>query len=117
MVSEKLKEEYTNLELEFRFAMVAYRDYGDVNRLKIHPFSSDPLRLSLFLSSLTAYGGSDTPENVLGALNAVALMEDWQSQVRFCVLIGDAPGHGHELNTCSDDRFDQLTSYSLNFQC
>ena len=93
------------LELEFRFALVTYRDYGDSEpHIIVHPFSSNTTEFFRFLALLVASGGSDTPEDVLGALNTVASMEGWQSKVRFCVLIGDAPGHGTELNKCPHDR-------------
>ena len=105
-ISEKIRQEHVGLELEFRFGIVAYRDYGDSEpHIVFHPLSSNTTAFFSFLALLTASGGSDTPEDVLGALNTVANMEGWQSKVRFCVLIGDAPGHGAELNMYHNDKY------------
>ena len=86
--------------------MVAYRDYGDVDRIDLLSFTSDTNEVEDFLTRCcSASGGTDTPEDVLGALDAVADMHGWQSKVRFCVLIGDAPGHGQDINDCGVDRY------------
>ena len=84
--------------------MVAYKDYGDVDRIDLLSFTSDTNDVTDFLGRCSASGGTDTPEDVLGALDAVADMHGWQSKVRFCVFIGDAPGHGQSINDCGDDR-------------
>ena len=99
------------MELEFRFAMVAYKDFGDAEQKLTLPFTANTQELEQFLQRLTAGGGSDLPEDVLGALKCAADFDGWQSKVRFCVLIGDAPGHGRDLNDLGDDRF--LNSISL----
>jgi hypothetical protein len=46
---------------------------------------------------LTAEGGEDEAEDVVGALHEVCGMK-WKSSARFCVLVCDAPGHGTELH-------------------
>jgi len=56
---------------EFRVGFVAYRDFGDNKRLEIFPFiSSNYQDLDDFIYGLTATGGSDTPEDIAGGLDA-----------------------------------------------
>ena len=93
--------------------MVAYKDYGDADQRLTLPFTADEQALEQFLRPLTAGGGSDIPEDVLGALKCAADLDGWQSKVRFCVLIGDAPGHGRDLNDLSDDRFESSLSLCI----
>jgi hypothetical protein len=52
------------------------------------------------LRNLTAEGGDDEAEDVVGAIHEVCRM-DWKSSARFCVLVCDAPGHGTELHDSS----------------
>jgi hypothetical protein len=55
------------------------------------------LHFSNQLSKLTAKGGDDECEDVLGALSEMCSM-GWTSRARFCVLVCDAPGHGNDLH-------------------
>ena len=80
----------------------------------LYPFTDSVQELQYALQELTAEGGSDLPEDVLGALKYAADLDDWQSNIRFCVLIGDAPGHGRDLNDLDDDRFlNNLSLYTM----
>ena len=91
--------------------MVAYKDYGDDQHSMFYRFTDKIPELHNALQQLKeARGGSDIPEDVLGALECAADLDGWQSKVRFCVLIGDAPGHGRDLNDLSDDRFESGSS-------
>jgi hypothetical protein len=47
--------------------------------------------------------GDDGPEDIAGGLEA-ALKQDWQSEVKYAVLIADSPCHGSKYN-------DQLDLY------
>jgi uncharacterized protein YegL len=58
------------------------------------------------LGSITAFGGDDGPEDVLGALHQACQL-DWQAKARFAVLITDAPAHGSECNDDPDDSYRQ----------
>ncbi|CAF5163184.1 unnamed protein product, partial [Rotaria sp. Silwood1] len=51
-----------------------------------------------FLNGITASGGGDIPEDVLGALDTCLTLNWSKTNARFIVLITDAPGHGPELN-------------------
>ncbi|KAK3690511.1 hypothetical protein B0T22DRAFT_481685 [Podospora appendiculata] len=58
-----------------------------------------------FLGSLSARGGGDEPEDVLGALQC-ALSTSWKNQTRCIIHITDAPAHGrtlHDLDDYEDD--------------
>ena len=53
-----------------RVAFVAYRDYGDgTKHFEILDFTDDISLFSDFVGRITASGGGDTPEDVLGAIN------------------------------------------------
>jgi hypothetical protein len=54
---------------------------------------------------LQASGGDDLPEDVLGALDRVAEKWEWQSKIKFAVLICDAPGHTRDLHDLPHDRY------------
>jgi hypothetical protein len=47
---------------------LAYRDIEDKNRFETHPFTNDMNKLEEFINKLTAEGGADEPEDLIGAL-------------------------------------------------
>ncbi len=51
----------------------------------------------LQLARLSAKGGDDEAEDVLGALHEVCQFA-WSASAKFCVLVCDAPGHGTDLH-------------------
>ena len=107
-VSQKIEAKHPKVELEFRFALVAYKDYGDADRINTLPFTGSIGEFRDFLQRVVASGGGDCPEDVLGALKNVTDLDDWQSMVRFCILVCDAPGHGRDLNDCGDDGYEMV---------
>ena len=53
-----------------RVAFVAYRDYGDgTKHFEILDFTDNTNLFTDFVGRITASGGGDTPEDVLGAIN------------------------------------------------
>ncbi|GMH42187.1 hypothetical protein BSKO_10106 [Bryopsis sp. KO-2023] len=97
-IAQKVNEQHPGIKIELRFSMVAYKDYGDAERIRVQQFTKDVPEFLGFLQGLTAGGGGDAPEDVLGALKAAASMGDWEGRVKFVILIADAPGHGRDCN-------------------
>ncbi|CAF5009753.1 unnamed protein product [Rotaria sp. Silwood1] len=65
-----------------------------------------------FLSQLRSDGGDDEPEDVLGALNQVMLL-NWEAKVKFAILVCDAPAHGRECNDSINDRFPNGLNFTV----
>eukprot|EP00899_Mesostigma_viride_P017508 jgi/Mesvir1/25759/Mv01936-RA.3 len=114
-------------DIVFRYAFVGYRDFeAQANHFAIHDFApfealapehvqrggaaairefdaqyqeKCAVGVQDFLAPLEAksWRGCDFPEDVLGALQKVADLS-WESKVRYCFLIGDAPAHGTEFH-------------------
>lgn len=58
-----------NPDLDVRVCFVGYRDIQDGNRFSIHEFTDDLDKVKKFISSVTANGGGDTPEDVQGGFH------------------------------------------------
>lgn len=90
-ISDSVKRVYGNIDI--RYALVVYRDHGDVYVTKTQNFTD----LATFRSKLdveSADGGGDTPEAVDEAM--VAMNElSWRSGnvARVAFLVADAPAH------------------------
>ncbi|CAF3120536.1 unnamed protein product [Rotaria sp. Silwood2] len=106
-IQTAITNKYKLLNLQMRFAVVAYRDVGDDPQFSICDFTDKIEELTRFVNNLKAIGGDDLPEDVLGALRTCLALPSWKAKnARFIVLITDAPGHG-ELNDQFTDRFPQ----------
>ncbi|KAF2474959.1 uncharacterized protein BDR25DRAFT_301511 [Lindgomyces ingoldianus] len=98
---EQVKSIVNDIEVTFlneanvRIAVVAYRDHSDNPNIQFLDFT-DADRVRAFLNGLTAYGGGDEPEDVLGGIRQ-ALNASWKQQTRCIIHIADAPPHGHSL--------------------
>ncbi|KAJ6265082.1 Alpha-protein kinase vwkA [Drechslerella dactyloides] len=91
-------------QAEVRIAVVGYKDHGDSPNVQFLDFTPSAGRVHSFLDELTATGGNDTPEDVLGGIRQ-ALNATWKHQTRCIVHIADAPPHGrdsHDLEDYSD---------------
>jgi len=88
--------------LSFHCSFVGYRDIGDKTRYLISGFSNGCKAMQDFLGNVTADGGADGPEDILGALCQVAAQE-WSGTVRILVHIADAPCHGRMFHDMADD--------------
>jgi Mg-chelatase subunit ChlD len=117
-INREIKKEYPSLKLQLRFAIVGFRDVGDNPRFFIQQFTDQEAQLISFLDSLTAAGGGDCPEDVMGALDQCLKLNNWsKSNARFIVLITDAPGHGTELNDDPTDQYKNGTEHSMKSIC
>ncbi|GIQ86524.1 hypothetical protein KIPB_008395 [Kipferlia bialata] len=84
-----------NNQLQVDVAFVRYTDYdvGD-NRTTVLPFTHHLASFQAFVGAITAKGGDDGPEDVLGGLRAVCGLHDRQGSTRILVHIADYPCHG-----------------------
>ncbi|KAK4444772.1 hypothetical protein QBC34DRAFT_414616 [Podospora aff. communis PSN243] len=100
-----IKEAFFN-EADVQIAVVGYKDHGDSNKYQFLDFTSSTEKVTDFLEELTAFGGGDAPEDVLGGLQQ-ALNASWTQQTRCIIHIADAPAHGRALNTFGEtvDRY------------
>lgn len=103
-----LKATFLN-EAEVRIAVVSYKDHGDKDRnIEFLDFVTSPDEVSSFLKDLTATGGRDLPEDVLGGIRQ-AVNASWRLESRCLIHITDAPPHGgilHDLGRRRDDYFE-----------
>lgn len=91
-------------------AFVGYKDWCDGDdHFEVLPFTSSITAFQTKLDSISATGGGDLPEDVLGGLaHAVKLQWPERSGSRLIFHIGDAPPHGssfHDLGSSQDSYF------------
>ena len=87
-------------EVRIRFACSAYRDYFDADRFQQHDFTADVAAFVAFVNGLSADGGADGPEDLVGGLDkALELSWDKQADARFLIVIADAPAHGKQFSS------------------
>ncbi|KAK5651650.1 hypothetical protein OQA88_11825 [Cercophora sp. LCS_1] len=84
-------------EASVRIAVVGYKDHGDRDNIQFLDFTPSADKVRHFINGLSASGGSDAPEDVLGGLQK-ALNASWAQQTRCIIHIADAPAHGNTLN-------------------
>ncbi|KAF2269180.1 hypothetical protein CC78DRAFT_529421 [Lojkania enalia] len=99
-IVDDIKEEFLN-EAEVRIAVVGYKDHADTPNIQFLDFTPLADQVRSFIGRLTADGGGDGPEDVLGGIRQ-ALNATWQQQTRCIIHIADAPPHGRTLNEYSD---------------
>lgn len=81
-------------EPNIRFGMVLYRDREDEYDTKVVPFTRDVQAFQHILSTITAEGGGDTPEDLQSALKAAITKMSWRDNaIRLAFVITDAPAH------------------------
>jgi hypothetical protein len=90
-----------------RFALIGYRDHCDGNRRFVRfpanqGFSSKIEDVCNAISKAQACGGGDLPEDVEGAMRLACALP-WSADVRFCLLLTDAPCHGRTFHDQHDD--------------
>lgn len=86
-------------------AFVGYKDWCDgSDHLQVLDFPSDIPSFRSFLGRVTASGGGDTPEDVLGGLmHTTGLAWPSHAGTRIVFHIGDAPPHGTRYYSGGDD--------------
>lgn len=90
-----------------KFGVVAYRDINDRKRFEQSQLANDHNSTIKFLTSLQCFGGSDAPEDLLGALERGLSPEYTCSNAksRVYILITDAPCHGFQYHNNKYDDF------------
>ncbi|RIA91790.1 hypothetical protein C1645_101749 [Glomus cerebriforme] len=89
--------------IKIRVGFCGYRDHCDNDdRLQIFDFTNSCDEFKNNVSKVSATGGGDAPEDVLGGLNAAVHMS-WRNSIRVLLHIGDCPPHGRRYNNASDD--------------
>lgn len=86
-----------------RVSIVAYRDICDPStRFEVKAFTDKIDELIVpFISKLSASGGGDTPQDLLGGLE-LAVKQSWNSRAKFAIIITDAPCHGRKYHDTDD---------------
>ncbi|MGQ4911122.1 MAG: vWA domain-containing protein [Candidatus Thorarchaeota archaeon] len=96
-------------DLEIRFGIVSYRDHPPQDRTyvtRVADFDSRVKRVHKLISSLKPSEGGDTPEAVADGLHDAREKLSWEMDAyKVVLLVGDAPPHGRDYNTLSDDYF------------
>ncbi|KAI6192562.1 Efk-1 [Aphelenchoides fujianensis] len=90
-----------------RLAFVAYRDYGDRPQFQQFAFNESVGEFRQFCGGLKAFGGGDTPEDVMGGLHR-AWKLDWSREpatIRVLFHVADAPAHGDHFHLLADDEY------------
>lgn len=93
-------------QAEVRMAVVGYKDHQDTPNIQFLDFTPSTNRVRSFVGELTATGGDDEPEDVLGGISQ-ALNASWTHQTRCIMHIADAPPHGRTLQdpSCRYDSY------------
>lgn len=91
----------TNQGLQFRAAVVGYRDIGDSPRFEVLDFTTSVEEFETFVSALRPIGGADAPEDMAGAVQKACTLS-WKQASRITFVIADAPCHGKQYHSCGD---------------
>ncbi|KAF0373852.1 kinase-like protein [Gigaspora margarita] len=96
-----------NSNIKFWVGFCGYRDHSDhSDRLQIFDFTNSLEKFKTYITNkVTAKGGDDFPEDVLGGLNAAITEMTWSNVTRILFHIGDAPPHGHRFHINLYDDF------------
>ncbi len=94
---------------KIRIGLICYKDKREFRLMQweVLDLSSDITKFTETLQTHQASGGGDTPEDVKGAFQ-IALDETkitWKSDLKYLILITDAPAHGKKYNNCDRDDF------------
>ncbi|CAI2170685.1 15953_t:CDS:1 [Funneliformis geosporum] len=97
--------ERTNPSIKIRVGFCGYRDHcdGDDN-FQIFDFTNSYEQFRNNISNeVSAKGGGDGPEDVLGGINAAITQMSWLHTTRVIFHIGDYPPHGRRYTKMNDD--------------
>lgn len=102
---DEIKASFFN-DADVRIAVVAYKDHSDRVSIQSLDFTTSADRVHCFLGELSAFGGGDAPEDVLGGIRE-ALNKTWRQRTRCIIHICDSPAHGRDLHDLDDssDRY------------
>ena len=109
---EHVVENITNkFESKMKVAFVGYRDYRDGRKkIQCFQFTDSIVNFKKNVCKISASGGDDFTEDVLGGLEAAIRKLRWTSKNKVLFHIADAPHHGsrfHNLGKEADHYFDK----------
>ncbi|CAG8622748.1 11010_t:CDS:1, partial [Dentiscutata heterogama] len=95
----------TNPSISVYVGFCGYRDYCDKkDRIQYLDFTDSYEIFREYIENhVTAKGGDDVPEDVLGGLDAAITRMSWSNATRVILHIGDAPPHGRRFTTMYDN--------------
>jgi Mg-chelatase subunit ChlD len=89
---------------------VGYRDFNDLDLGEEYinlEFTTDYESIRSNIEYVTAHGGGDIPEDLLGGLE-LGINKDWKGKTRFSIIVTDSPCHGkkyHDLTGDNEDNY------------
>ncbi|MHA1960949.1 MAG: vWA domain-containing protein [Candidatus Thorarchaeota archaeon] len=96
-------------DLRIRFGLVSYRDHPPQDTTyvtKVFDFTFDLKKIHKQISKLRPSEGGDIPEAVADGIYDARTKLSWsESSYKVLVLMGDAPPHGRDYNSLTDDYF------------
>ncbi len=96
-------------DLRIRFGIVSYRDHPPQDRTyvtRVFDFTDQMKKVHRQISGLKPSEGGDTPEAVADGLFDARTKLSWSNDAyKVLLLVGDAPPHGTDYNSLSDDYF------------
>ena len=94
-----LNEKFKDLNLDFNFGAVFYRDIIDSPKDKNEYFqlTNDVEKLKDNISTIKPYGGGDLPEDWVTGYNLALNEINWRNGFKLIIHIADAGAHGEEF--------------------
>jgi len=94
----------TNPNIELRVGFCGYRDHDNgVDHLQVFDFTDQHERFTQYMKKVSSIKNGDSPEDVLGGLNAAITQLDWKNSTRVLLHIGDYPPHGRRFSNLKDN--------------
>lgn len=116
-IAVRLKAKFPDIQFRIRAAVMGYRDLDDKATLQFQEsqwakngghFTDDvPVAIQYIRKALASpSGGADIAEDHVGAIHRCATWQapgDWTSQLKFMMLLTDAPAHGMVPSACASN--------------
>ena len=106
LMIEKIKADCVGVIIFLGF--VGYRDFNDLDLGDEYinlEFTTNYESIRSNIQFVTAHGGGDTPEDLLGGLE-LGIKKDWKGKTRFAILVTDSPCHGTKYHDLTGDNKD-----------
>ena len=99
-ILDELNEKFKDLNLNFKFGAVFYRDKIDSkdDKNEFFPLTDDMDKLKVFISKIKPYGGGDAPEDWVEGYNLALNKIEWRDGLKLIIHIADAGAHGEEFS-------------------
>jgi len=92
-----------NPSIKIWVGFCGYRDFSDgSDRLIVSDFTDSYAMFKAYVATVSAEGGDDAPEDVLGGLDAAVRQMNWRHGTRILLHIGDCPPHGRRYSSLED---------------